>query len=194
MLLDLGFAERPGSRERTTTSARGSLPYLSPEQALGERGGPAADLFALGVVLYEAATGAPPALIDVISPCVAFNNHAGSTKSYDYVREHNEALNRIDFIEGREEITTSYEPGAVTTVQQHDGSILHLRKLDNDYDPSDRVGAMNHLQERHALGEIVTGLLYVDAKACGVIEAKKEGSTLTGVEGGASRMLSPASL
>src|SRR6187401_1846179 len=61
------------------------------------------------------------AFIDVISPCVAFNNHAGSTKSYEYVRQHNEAVNRLDFIEAREEITTDYAPGAVVTVTQHDG-------------------------------------------------------------------------
>src|SRR5205085_4137455 len=64
------------------------------------------------------------AFLDVVSPCVAFNNHAGSTKSYEYVREHNEALNRLDFIETRDEITTQYDPGTVTTVQQHDGSLL----------------------------------------------------------------------
>ena len=102
------------------------------------------------------------AIIDVISPCVAFNNHAGSTKSYDYVREHNEALNRLDFIEGREEITTQYEPGTATTVQQHDGSILRLRKLGEEYDPSDKVAAMKRVQESLASGEVVTGLLYVD--------------------------------
>jgi 2-oxoglutarate ferredoxin oxidoreductase subunit beta len=102
------------------------------------------------------------AFLDVISPCVAFNNHPGSTKSYDYVREHNEALNRIDFIEGREEITTQYEPGTVTAVQQHDGSILRLRKLGEDYDPSDKIAAMKRVQEGEAAGEVVTGLLYVD--------------------------------
>src|SRR6185312_3562168 len=102
------------------------------------------------------------AFLDVISPCVAFNNHAGSTKSYDYVREHNEALNRIDFIEGREEITTQYAPGTMTTVQQHDGSWLRLRKLGEEYDPSDKVAAMKRVQEGMAAGEVVTGLLYVD--------------------------------
>ena len=102
------------------------------------------------------------ALLDVLSPCVAFNNHEGSTKSYDYVREHNEAVNRIDFIPRREEITASYAPGMVTEVMQHDGSVLRLRKLQRDYDPSDRVHAMNYLQEHAAKGEIVTGLLYVD--------------------------------
>jgi 2-oxoglutarate ferredoxin oxidoreductase subunit beta len=94
---------------------------------------------------------------------VAFNNHAGSTKSYDYVREHNEALNRIDFIDGRDEITTSYDPGSVTTVQQHDGSLLRLRKLGEEYDPSNKVAAMKRVQEGMQDGEVVTGLLYVDA-------------------------------
>ena len=102
------------------------------------------------------------AFIDVISPCVAFNNHPGSTKSYDYVREHNEAVNRIDFFHQREEITTEYAPGSVQEVVQHDGSILRLRKLHSDYDAHNRIMAMNYLQEHHALGEVVTGLLYVD--------------------------------
>ena len=102
------------------------------------------------------------AFIDVISPCVAFNNHPGSTKSYDYVREHNEAVNRIDFITSREEITTSYAPGTVQEVVQHDGSILRLRKVDESYDVNNRIAAMNYSQEHHAKGEVVTGLLYVD--------------------------------
>jgi 2-oxoglutarate ferredoxin oxidoreductase subunit beta len=102
------------------------------------------------------------AFIDVISPCVAFNNHAGSTRSYDYVREHNEAVNRLDFITGRETITTQYEPGTVEEVVLHDGSTVRLRKLHSDYDPHDRIAAMNYLQQHAALGEVVTGLLYVD--------------------------------
>ena len=101
------------------------------------------------------------AFIDVVSPCVAFNNHAGSTKSYEYVRQHNEAVNRLDFIEGREEITADYAPGEVVTVTQHDGTMLRLRKLESDYDPTDRIKAMNFLQERAARGEVITGLLYV---------------------------------
>ena len=118
------------------------------------------------VPLIKAAISHPgAAFIDCISPCVAFNNHEGSTKSYDYVREHNDAVNRLDFILPRDQINTSYPPGSLRRIVQHDGSILHLRKLATDYDPSDRVGAMNHLQERHALGEIVTGLLYVDSSA-----------------------------
>jgi len=102
------------------------------------------------------------AFIDVISPCVAFNNHPGSTKSYDYVRQHNEAVNRLDFIEGKEAITADYAPGEMVDVRQHDGSIVRLRKIAADYDPTDRIKVMNYLQERAAAGEVVTGLLYVN--------------------------------
>jgi len=101
------------------------------------------------------------AFIDVISPCVAFNNHPGSTKSYDYVREHNDAVNRLDFMTPREPITTDYPPGSIRELVLHDGGVLRLRKLHADYDPSDRVGAMAYLEQRRAQGEVVTGLLYV---------------------------------
>src|ERR1700750_1801466 len=93
-----------------------------------------------------------PAFIDVISPCVAFNNHAGSTKSFDYVREHNEAVNRLDVITGRAPIKVDYAPGAVELVMQHDGSTLALRKLDADYDVHDRLEAMNFLEDPGAKG------------------------------------------
>ena len=102
------------------------------------------------------------AFIDVISPCVAFNNHDGSTKSYDYVREHNDAVNRLDVILPRSPITAQYEPGQVEEITQHDGSVLRLRKLDADYDSHDRIHAMHYLEKHKAAGEIVTGLLYVD--------------------------------
>ena len=102
------------------------------------------------------------AFIDVVSPCVAFNNHEGSTKSYDYVRDHNEAVNRLEVITVHREITADYAPGTVQEVRQHDGSVLLLRKLDADYDASDRIAAMTYVQSRHAQGEVVTGLLYVN--------------------------------
>jgi 2-oxoglutarate ferredoxin oxidoreductase subunit beta len=102
------------------------------------------------------------AFIDVVSPCVAFNNHAGSTKSFDYVREHNDAVNKLDFITPRAPITVDYEPGTVEIVEQHDGSKLALRKLSPDYDVHDRIAAMTYLMERQAAGEVVTGLLYVE--------------------------------
>ncbi|MCC6561748.1 MAG: 2-oxoacid:ferredoxin oxidoreductase subunit beta [Xanthomonadales bacterium] len=102
------------------------------------------------------------AFIDVISPCVTFNNPAGSTKSYDYVREHNEAVNRVDFIPTRQEIVVDYAEGQVIEVEQHDGTVLLLRKLHRDYDPHDKIGAMNYITKHQAEGEVVTGLLYVD--------------------------------
>ena len=105
------------------------------------------------------------AFIDVISPCVAFNNHAGSTKSFDYVREHNEAVNRLDFMSSRMPIEVKYEPGSVEVVEQHDGSKLTLRKLAADYDLHDRTAALGFLQHHAAKGQIVTGLLYMEQEA-----------------------------
>jgi 2-oxoglutarate ferredoxin oxidoreductase subunit beta len=101
------------------------------------------------------------AFIDVISPCVAFNNHTGSTKSYDYVREHNEVVNRLDFWPSREAITVDYSEGGVIEVPQHDGSIIKLRKLAADYDPSNKINAITHIAQAAEKGEVLTGLLYL---------------------------------
>jgi 2-oxoglutarate/2-oxoacid ferredoxin oxidoreductase subunit beta len=101
------------------------------------------------------------AFIDVISPCVAFNNHPGSTKSYDYVREHNEAVNRLDFWPSREAITVDYSAGGVIEVPGPDGSILKLRKIDTTYDPSNRINATTHIAQAAEKGEVLTGLLYL---------------------------------
>jgi len=103
--------------------------------------------------------------IDVISPCVAFNNHTGSTKSFDYVREHNEAVNRLDVISDRAPIKVDYAPGSVQVVEQHDGTKLTLRKLDADYDVHDRLAAQSFLARQAAKGQVVTGLLYVDPES-----------------------------
>jgi 2-oxoglutarate/2-oxoacid ferredoxin oxidoreductase subunit beta len=105
------------------------------------------------------------AFIDVISPCVAFNNHAGSTKSFDYVREHNEAVNFLDVMTGRPPIHVDYAPGTVEYVEQHDGTTLALRKLNAEYDVHDRLAAMGFLHHHADKGQIVTGLLYVAADA-----------------------------
>ncbi len=102
------------------------------------------------------------AFIDVISPCVAFNNHAGSTKSYDHVREHNEALNRIDFVTLDAPPAGMLEPGAALDLPQPDGSILRLRQLHYEHDPTDRVAAIHQLARHQAEGELVTGLLFID--------------------------------
>ncbi|HEX3502489.1 MAG TPA: 2-oxoacid:ferredoxin oxidoreductase subunit beta [Xanthobacteraceae bacterium] len=105
------------------------------------------------------------ALIDVISPCVAFNNHTGSTKSFDYVREHNEAVNRLDVITGRAPIKVDYAPGSVEVVEQHDGTTVALRKIDAEYDLHDRYAAMSFIQHHAAKGQVVTGLLFVEQES-----------------------------
>jgi 2-oxoglutarate ferredoxin oxidoreductase subunit beta len=106
-----------------------------------------------------------PCFIDIISPCVAFNNHAGSTKAYDFVRAHNEAVNNLDIMEPRDPITVEYAPGTTEDVALHDGSSLRLTKLDANYDPHDRIMAMAYLQAKAAKGELVTGLIYMDNHA-----------------------------
>jgi len=98
-------------------------------------------------------------------PLHRLHNHAGSTKSFDYVREHNDAVNRLDVLTGRDPITVDYAPGTEQIVEQHDGSRLVLRKIDADYDPHDRLAAMTFLQKHAAKGQIVTGLLYIDPDA-----------------------------
>src|SRR3546814_21007197 len=105
------------------------------------------------------------AFLDVIIPCVAFNNHAGSTKSYEYVREHNDAVNRMDVILPRAEIAVEYGEGKLIEVEQHDGSLLRLRKLDAGYDPRDRIAAMNIIPQPPPQGDVITGLLYLDPAA-----------------------------
>src|SRR5690606_1941957 len=119
------------------------------------------------VPLVKAAIAHPgAAFIDVISPCVAFNNHAGSTKSYDYIREHNEAVNRLDFWPTREAIGADYAEGEVIEVAAGaEGSILRLRKLDSSYDPSNKINAITRIAQATEKGEVLTGLLYVDPNA-----------------------------
>jgi len=102
------------------------------------------------------------ALIDVVSPCVTFNNNVGSTKSYDYTREHIEATAAVDFVPIMEEITTEYDEGDTVAVQLHDGSTIHLNKLSKDFNPLDRHSAVNKLYESKANGEILTGLIFID--------------------------------
>jgi 2-oxoglutarate ferredoxin oxidoreductase subunit beta len=106
------------------------------------------------------------ALIDVISPCVSFNDHEGSTKSYRHTREHYHDLAPVDFVPLRKEITASAdeEPGAMT-VTMHDGSVLRFRRVGEDYDPTNRDAAYAHVRRLQERGEIVTGLLYVDPSA-----------------------------
>ena len=104
------------------------------------------------------------AVLDVISPCVTFNDHDGSTKSYSWVKEHDDEIHDVSFIPYFEEITIDYEPGTDYQVELHDGSHLVLKKLSEDHDPSDRIGAMRLVEESRARGQLVTGLLYLDER------------------------------
>jgi 2-oxoglutarate ferredoxin oxidoreductase subunit beta len=105
------------------------------------------------------------ALINVISPCVTFNNNPGSTKSYDYVREHIELTSTVDFVPFQEEITTSYEAGTDKDITLHDGSHLQLHKLESEWNPEDRMSAINALQKTKINGEILTGLIYIEPES-----------------------------
>jgi 2-oxoglutarate/2-oxoacid ferredoxin oxidoreductase subunit beta len=102
------------------------------------------------------------ALIDVLSPCVTFNDHEGSTKSYEFVREHYEEAVHADFVPPAETITAEYAEGAAMPVTMHDGSRIVLRKLDASYDPTSRAQAYSFLREKLRIGEYVTGLIYID--------------------------------
>ena len=105
------------------------------------------------------------AMLNVISPCVTFNNNTGSTKTYDYVREHVAATATIDFVPMMCEITANYEAGSIKELEMHDGSVIHLNKLAKDWDPTDRLSATNAVREAKRRGEILTGLLYINEKS-----------------------------
>jgi 2-oxoglutarate ferredoxin oxidoreductase subunit beta len=102
------------------------------------------------------------ALIDVISPCTTFNDHVGSTKSYAYMKDHEEPVHDIEFVPFYEDIAVDYEEGTTREVEMHDGSRLILRKLDRDYDPTDRLRAVCAIHGAADAGEVLTGILYLD--------------------------------
>ena len=97
-------------------------------------------------------------MLDVISPCVTFNDHEGSTKSYAYVKDHDDPLEEVSFVPFFEDITVDYEPGTTQEVTMHDGSKLYLKKLEEDYDPTDKIAALKRLHETARRGEFATGL------------------------------------
>ncbi len=101
-------------------------------------------------------------MIDVISPCVTFNDHEGSTKSYAYAKDHDEPLGELNFVPFFEDISVEYEPGTTTAVQMHDGSKLYLKKVAEDYDPTDKLAATRLLYETARRGEFATGVLYIE--------------------------------
>ena len=109
-------------------------------------------------------------MLDIVSPCVTFNDHEGSTKSYKYMKDHEEPLQDINFVPVFEEINVEYDPGTTVEVTMHDGSRLRLRKLEEDYDATDKILAVKRLAEGHAKGEVLTGVFYVNTQAPNFIE------------------------
>ena len=102
------------------------------------------------------------AMIDVISPCVTFNDHEGSTKSYAYVKDHDDPVSEVSFVPFFEDINVEYEPGSTTEVKMHDGSRLFLKKLGNDYDATDKATALRVCRETAEKNEFATGILYIE--------------------------------
>jgi 2-oxoglutarate/2-oxoacid ferredoxin oxidoreductase subunit beta len=119
----------------------------------------------LHAVLKAAIAHNGTSMLDVVSPCVTFNDHEGSTKSYKYMKDHDEPLQEVSFVPAFEDITVDYDPGSTVEVTMHDGSRLRLRKLEEDYDPTDRIRAITRLNEAHEKGEVLTGVFYVNPKA-----------------------------
>ncbi len=109
-------------------------------------------------------------MIDVVSPCVTFNDHEGSTKSYKYMKDHEEPLQELNFVPAFEEIDVEYDAGTTVEVTMHDGSRLRLRKLEEDYDPTNRLSAIHRLNESHHKGEVLTGVFYVNPEAPSFID------------------------
>jgi 2-oxoglutarate ferredoxin oxidoreductase subunit beta len=113
-------------------------------------------------ILKAALSHRGTAMIDVISPCVTFNDHEGSTKSYSYVKEHDEPLGEVSFVPFFEDISVEYDPGTTTEVRMHDGSRLLLKKLGNDYSPTNKMQALQVLHETLRRGEFATGVIYIE--------------------------------
>jgi 2-oxoglutarate ferredoxin oxidoreductase subunit beta len=118
----------------------------------------------LSALLKAALSHKGTAMLDVLSPCVTFNDHEGSTKSYSYVKDHEEPLADLSFVPFFEDIAIEHEPGTSREVALHDGSKIVLTKLDHDYDPTSKGTALRVLHETAARGEYATGLLYIDTQ------------------------------
>ena len=116
----------------------------------------------LKAILKAAISHRGTSMIDVISPCVTFNDHEGSTKSYAYVKDHDDPLEEVSFVPFFEDISVDYEPGTLQEVTMHDGSKLMLKKIEEGYDPTDKIGALKRLHETARRGEFATGIIYIE--------------------------------
>jgi 2-oxoglutarate ferredoxin oxidoreductase subunit beta len=118
----------------------------------------------LSAMLKAAISHKGTVLLDIVSPCVTFNDHEGSTKSYKYMQEHEEAVSEAGYVAQFEDIAVEYDPNTTVDVQLHDGSHLRLRKIHEDYDPTDKARAVNMLISGHAKEEVLTGVFYVNTQ------------------------------
>jgi 2-oxoglutarate/2-oxoacid ferredoxin oxidoreductase subunit beta len=124
----------------------------------------------LSAMLKAAIAHKGTVMLDVVSPCVTFNDHEGSTKSYKYVKEHEETLQDVSFVPHFEDINVEYDAGSIVDVTMHDGSHLRLRKLEEEYDPTDKIHAITRLNQAHHDGEVLTGIFYVNPTAPSFID------------------------
>jgi len=116
----------------------------------------------LQAILKTAISHRGLSVIDVVSPCVTFNDHVGSTKSYAYMKEHDLVLNELDYVPAYADIAVEIPEGETMDVQLHDGSHLRIRKLGRDFDPTNRLAALAAIEDAEAKGEVLTGVLYVN--------------------------------
>ncbi|MGC2192185.1 MAG: 2-oxoacid:ferredoxin oxidoreductase subunit beta [Candidatus Dormiibacterota bacterium] len=160
---DLGSVLRKGSvNQLETIDIAGLAVQLGASFVARSFSGDGAQLVPL---LRAALSHRGTAVLDVISPCVTFNDHEGSTKSYQYVKDHELILQELDFIPQQSEVVVNYEEGTSTDVELHDGSHLRLRKLGREHNPQDRLAALSVIDQGRQRGEVVTGLLYVNPQA-----------------------------
>src|SRR5262249_53824021 len=109
-------------------------------------------------------------VLDVVSPCVTFNDHEGSTKSYKYMKDHEEPIHEVGFVPHFESIDVEYDAGTTTQVRMHDGSTLTLRKLETEYDPTAQMNALSALHSSAERGEVLTGVLYVNTQKSNFVD------------------------
>ena len=172
---DVGSKQKGGSvNEYSTIDACGIAVELGATFVARSFSGDGKQLVPL---LQAALSHRGTSILDIISPCTTFNDHAGSTKSYAYIKDHEFLLHTPDFIRTSEEIEVDYEPGTVQDIEFEDGSHVLLRKLERTYDATDRLGALKTIGEARTNGELVTGLLYVNTGVADLCERERLPST-----------------
>ncbi|HEY6539045.1 MAG TPA: 2-oxoacid:ferredoxin oxidoreductase subunit beta [Candidatus Dormibacteraeota bacterium] len=168
---DLGSVQKKGAvNQLETIDIAGLAVQLGASFVARSFSGDGAQLVPL---LRAALSHRGTAVLDVISPCVTFNDHDGSTKSYQYVKEHELILQELDFIPSQHEVEVNYPEGSATEVELHDGSHLRLRKLGREHDPRDRIAALQVIDDARQRGEVVTGLLYVNPDTADLCTAER---------------------